>query len=1272
MIIAVICDIIIILNIIAAIREAEQMTLKMTEIKDIFDGIKKGQAVLVMGQGYLTADPEYYRRFVKKLEREDEGLSFNDLWKKYSQNNKTDVLGSALRSASEAVTGLMWVRAIMTMGWNGVYTSFPCMDWLTNSAGQDMHMHIMSRAGIGEQYSKNTVFNKKNMPVIPLFGSETELPQDKKSLRKLKDLRGDLETPCERILEKYGYLIIDRLEKDDWFSIAGIRQMIGNAPYGRVYIFGVTEQSLEDMCPDEDAWEDVSELLDGRLQLCEKTLEQLVDELGLTARAGYESEEDRSGYAKLSVAKDDHLWIERSVCSQLEEMGITLLRDELMGSLSMRRRNIRDEFVSFLMQGAETDWRYFSISDGNVSSFYINRGAEEPLRAKFLEQLGRPVTERSMIFLRGNSNTGKTTTLRWFARDIYMRLSDVSGKKKERGKHNDKYVVMFISGRPELKDSNWTDNLKEIIKQNINGVRTEKNELIKNVVVIWDNPNSQHKRADYEALYKALDECNAVIIGSIFGFEFDNRRNCRNVEIGLSPTLKQNEDNALMSLLEKIDTNMYNNVVGYKKKVGSEKYNLFELLSQYAEYGYSDRWQDYREKLRAKFSTEAGNTEEAAGREFKLFEETRKYATGKGIGAVFQQADDENNNDEQFENKITDLNKILAVAGQFNKTAMLPESLLLKTIMDGQQTMGTEIEKIRKILGLDSMVLCESNAESGVRYISFRHHSEAQEYLYKAMGPDDYRMSDEIVILKRLIRHCDWVTTSGYPEAEAVAALTRCFGPNSFGKSGDDNAGKGWGQYDFYKKYWCDIAKELQENCSDNPEAILIAAHFTREALHGGGSQKEFAELYESMKNITDNEYSSIPLPSKARLYGEMCRNLLEQMDILDKEKNDVSVQFYEFEELFRRTVSITKKCNGKSGRNGQIVGTALLLDNWLNYVLKGYVRLEKYLSETLLYIELLLYDEEDFIGEDGDYVNVLDKIDKIYEYIGKNSEEIEELFKGKNNDSWLYLTAKKKLLEVYKKFGDRPEFSSNKDSKNSENDRKISARVFFLNERAGRDFADSKDLFAEIKQELRKAAGDIISLFDGSGVRLGDMTLRCLRMYLQAKWMFYTGNLLLEEEQKPGLTNDQWKEISEICRLCTAASSDDSPVSLTRAAAFIHKIYRFVFAGERWDMRRYNDSPYRLICLCRPADTEGRSLPRAFRISAEVGQDGKVKAKILNGNTDGMSINKDGRSWCGVASTVLKLHPELKTRSVSNMSCQFELWFNQGGPLMMDLSEEG
>lgn len=1246
------------------------MELKMTEIKDIFDGIKKGQAILVMGQGYLKSDPEYYQRLVKTLEREDEGLSFNDLWKKYSDNNKVDVLGSALRSAAEVSTGLMWVRAIMTMGWNGVYTSFPCMDWLINSSGQDMNMRIISRAEFKDQYSKNTVFNKRNMPIIPLFGSETDLPQDKKSLRRLKDLRGDFETPCERILEKYGYLIIDGLENDDWFSIASIRQMIGSAPYGRVYIFGVTRQKLEDMCPDEDTWEDVSELLDGRLQLCEKTLGQLADELGLTTRTGYESEEDRSGYAKLSVAKDDHLWIERSVCRRLEEMGITLLRDELMGSLSMRRRNIKDEFVSFLMQGAETDWRYFSISDSKegVSSFYIKRGSEEPLRSKFLDQLGKPVTERRTIFLKGNSNTGKTTTLRWFARDIYMRLSDGSGKKKERGKYNNRYVVMFISGRPELKNSNWMDDLKGIIKQKINDAFTEQNEEIKNVVVIWDNPNSQHKRADYEALYKALDECNAVIIGSIF--EFESNKRSRDMEIGLNPTLKQNEDSNLMNLLKKIDTDMYNSVEGYRRKVQSEKYNLFELLSQYAEYGCSDKWQDYREKLRAKFSTEADNTEEAATWEFRLIEETRIYAMSKGIGAVFQQADDGNSkNIEQLEKKITDLNRILAVAGQFNKAVMFPESLLLKTIMDGQQYKQAEIEKIRKILSLDSMVRCENDAESGVRYISFRHRREAQEYLKNTMGPDEYRIKDEIEILKRLICHCDWRTTTGYPEAEAVAALIRCFGPNSFGKFGEDINDNKRGQYDFYKDHWLDIAKELKSNCSDNPEAILIAAHFIREATHGSygsDSLTELTELYKSMKDIADNEYSNIPLPSKARLCGEMCRNLLEQMDILYDQKINLSALADEFEALFRETAEITKRCNDRSGRNGQIVGTALLLDNWLNYVLKDYVSLEKYLSKSLMYIELLFYDEEDHIVEGADYVNVLEKIDKIYDYVGKNSEKIEEMFKGTNNDSWLYLTAKKKLLRVYNEFKYRPEFSSATDNGN---DRKISARVFFLNERAGRDFADSKELFVEIKKELRKAAGDIISLFDNNGVKLNEMTPRCLRLNLQAKWMLYTGNLLLEDEQKPGLTNEQWKEISRICIQCI--SSDTSPVSLTRAAAFIYKIYQFVFEGKYWDRMRYNESPYRLICLCLPADAEGRILPRAFRISTEV-RDGKVRAKILNGKTDGISIDKDGKSWCGVASTVLKIHPELKNRSVSNMSCQFELWFHQGGPLIMDLSEEG
>mgnify|MGYP004631577839 CR=1 FL=1 len=1266
------------------------MSMKLKEYRDIFDNIKKGQAVLLVGQTYLKSDRKYYDHLLKNLKLTDNGQTLNELWKEFTGTEDLDKLRDAMKDAANDAECLPWLRTIMSMGWNCVFTSTTNIEWLLASVGSNFSLNLKSRTELEESLSRSNfrgIFNKKNMPVVPLFGDETNLPKSSKVLRSLKILSTVFEKPCDSILCQYGYLIIDGLEKDDWFNVTKLQNIISSAPNDCVYIFGMTEKKLEDMCADDDNWLNMQDFLaDGRLQLCEKTLKEVVEELGLTETIEFD-DDDHSGDVKVNIGEDDTLWIERSQCIRMQNMGITLLRDELMSSLILRRRDVREEFANFLMQDSSKDWKYFRVVDEKIKSFHINRRVEVSLRNHVIDQLRKPANKRSIVLLKGNSNTGKTTTLSWLAREVYEKLphslnkSSTSDKKKA----SDRYAVLYINGDPAMYNSKWIEDLTEFIKDKLYDKTTVRNQRVSNVIIIWDNENSQNKWADYEKLNNILNECNIVLVGSIYEFESRKlKQGNRPIEVSINAVLEQTEKNELNILLQKVDYNMYNNFD--MNSEGKQEY-LFETLTHFAEYNYSPVWQAYKLRLRSRLDKEANKTEDVSNQELTLFLGTQDAVLKNGIGAYLQlqidQMDEENKKrNEPLRNAIADLNLILAVAGQFKKTVALPESLLLETVIKGgTSTFDREVEKIRKILSLDSMVKYASSAETGVRYVSFRHPSEALAYLYNSLGQDDfeskksYRKDKEVEVIKRLIKNCDWESTTGMHEAKAVTALIRCFGANSYGKFGEENTYRG--NYKNYAAYWENIVDVLNNYACNNPDAMLIVGHFTRELIQlkcntsGTYFEKndlinQLVDVFSKMKNIVDSEYNSPSPTAMARLYGEMCRNLLEQIIILDDEDPSASSLSDDFIDIFRKAVIITKECN----INDHKVGTILLLDIWLNFAKDK--KLEKYLPDTLEYIETLLFDEGELIDDSADLVNVISKINDVYEKIGMqnedNVERLKTLFVSKGNDSWAYFKGKLELVKVYAEFKKTiSKFGSDDDS--------LSPRIFFLNEYAADDFNNDEDkkLFDEIKAELKKVSGNIISaLEDIYHDDIDKMSFRCLRMYLQAKWMYYTGNLILEYNQKPGLTESQWRELNDIC--LKACSRHSEAENSKRAMLFLTSIYRFAFLREKWDSRRGNEQPNRRICLCAPAEKDGTVCPRIFRVSTKI-QDGKVKAKVnkemINGKAVNTLVNSDGSYSIYVPATVLKKHPEMKNSGISNISHDFEIWFNLGGPQLKDIGDE-
>lgn len=240
------------------------MPQKLKEFRDIFDNIKKGQAVLLIGQSYLKIDRNYYDHLLKNLKLSDDGQTLNELWEKYHQIGNLDKLKDAMKAAVNDTECLPWFRIIMSMGWNCVFTSTTNIDMMLSSVGSNFSINLKSRTELEESLYRSNfrgIFNKKNMPVIPLFGDETNLPESSNVLRSLKRLNTVFEKPCDKILCQYGYLIIDGLERDDWFNVTKLQSIISSAPNDCIYIFGMTKKILEDMCADDDDWLNMQDFL---------------------------------------------------------------------------------------------------------------------------------------------------------------------------------------------------------------------------------------------------------------------------------------------------------------------------------------------------------------------------------------------------------------------------------------------------------------------------------------------------------------------------------------------------------------------------------------------------------------------------------------------------------------------------------------------------------------------------------------------------------------------------------------------------------------------------------------------------------------------------------------------------------------------------------------------------------------------------------------------------------------------------------------------------
>lgn len=1247
------------------------------EMRELISNIRTTRSVLFLGQKYFTVDSSYFDLVKRELvnngfpEKIREYQSFESLRKEIRKDkDKLKLFGEQMKKAGEHAVVQPWLRAVLSMGWNVMMTSSPNKEWFGKYLDDSVRDEV--KASLSS-------YNKKHRELCCLAGNENTLFEQRK-----RDLPGLKESGIiNEAIDSYGYIVFDGIADDDWLRLSALSSESMNP--GCVYIFGMTKDRAEKLIADEEKYDTFEKCVDnGQIILIKGSLEEIVKELGLDDEQDDEENVYENAVRVTLPGTETKLMIDRRVCTDLSNIGITLMRDEIFSTLILDNVNKEECFADFLMQKERINWGYYQIMmHGTRTSFHCRREVEDRLIIKVKDQLAKSSDNRQIVLLSGPSNSGKSTSLSWLA----WKAAKEGLYSEKKDKERKKYCVFYISGDPSRYDSDWKNTFAQLIKDGVYDRDAPNGKKVRLSIVIWDNYSNSNKISEYAALYNALADCNVVLVGSSYleSSLFTAVQGVSFVDIPISSRLERTASDDFKALARNC---LGRSVVNSSDDlVNNRQVHLFEFLTM-TKFNYLPKWREIRDLLERKLTAEAEDTEKKAdelwkrfeGKNPESFEDVSSFILSLGIGASEQTRSD----DRKLINSISLMNRLLAVAGQFKTPVKLPLPLLLNVILaDKNKEFRGAQQKLMRILRTDSMVSYESSAETGRIRVSFRNPGEACAYIKNIDLEESERREKEIQTLMLLIEHCHWDRKE---ESTAVCALIRSFGPNSKGKWGDTNSNNG--NYSEYSAYWKKIAEKLLEKAENYPDPVLIAAHFIRESVSRENDawnerhdelMKELVDVYEMMSRLDllrSEGGSKQEHFTRSMLYGEMCSNLLQQKN---RSGCDISG---DFESGYRNALEEWYLAELKDR------SPISLLDIWLNYY--GSLTDEKISAKLLLItlqrIDTLLYNENS-LAWDADYTNVVDKIYKLYSAIEQEEEKerLCEFFKNAENDSYVYFLARSELSKVYLKFANDPKYSELWGSGTGSGDKtpkkpRISSRIFFLSENASADFLDGSGwddlsfkpdvVFKEVKEALRGACENIVSLFEKEEYReLARKSCRCMLMYMKAKWLLYTGDLMMEKEQMVCLNNDQWQEMRKIIS-SIESPQDKTEIPKSSAVSFIKNIYLYAFTNEGTDFPRgFDERSFRTICLC---DFESKK-PLTVELK-DIGFDErgmKLSANIKNVYANGAEVPNIPL----IGRKVFVPDSALPYRDVRNgkksSGARYEIWFNLGGALVRKSGEE-
>lgn len=1254
-------------------------------MSDLINRIKTEPSVLFLGQGYLQSfsGQDYFYDAVNRELCEGKAPAMADyqiLWEHVNAGNplQPEHFDQMYRAVCDLPTQ-NWLRSILSMRWGMVFTS-AVDSCLTHCVGPNFTFNAL---GYDKSHFKREYMSKSSLHGVYLYGSvdktNGETPPvacDSKTMRSLKKRVNDrIGWIYNEILRDYGVLVIDGWNpKRDWLSF-----LLDNASDMRchsIFLFGATPELLDD--------ETIQGLIEDEILICyPQTFAQALEEYGyfqaentpwdMDFAAG---EDGKTVTIRSKSGQDVPLLIPFPALDMIDSR-ITLLDDDL-GYENQRRsmENRSEAFARYLQQNSTPIWSLCTIQAG----FHFKRNIDDELWDVASTLLRQNASyRRNTLILEGVSNSGKTASLVYFA----MRI---------REQH--RYPVFYISGNPT--QTAFSENLKNFIKRYIQGRQDSDGAWVERVIVLWDGNLGSDAVRQYMRLSKDLAECNALVVGTIY--RHDSGGNIVGssskggiIYVPVQATLTQDEKKALNKLLDDIDPVLSEHFQVAVKRANEP--NLIYLLQHIAKFQYSPEWRAVYNALKERFDAEVDYSESSTQRAMKDFqrrptvEEVHAEILKYGVGASWQmklaqilaemrEEDMHSEEDLQKEDIVQKnsvlledirlLNETLAMAGQFSVS--LPVTLLLNMIRHDSTIFSKENMFINELLENDSLV-DYTRDEEGYPFVRFRHPKEAELYIEKNFGGDpNLRREKEVELLCKLIAFCHW----NEDEAYNVITLIRCFGPNSAGKYSQDISR---GNYNDYISFLPEIADCLMEYADDNPEAMLIFAHFLRETYSANpksGQAHNTRNYLLEAKNklrIAIEQHDQQNLQQYNRLVVEMCSNLVASMPRSNGASFDRDV-FREFQNTFRLAV------NTWDSRNATAFGTNSILDIWLNAVnnfkcsfqseaeaMKDTEFLEV-LASSLDYIDRLFEISADFSS-----INLLEKVERIYRLDPKRSvDTIVNRLESQGNDTFLYLNAWRCWL------------SGTPLRQGASEEDIIRSNLFLLPDDADAH-ADLLKSLSELRKNAAEAAGKAVKLLeDNMGMIQRSRSSRCIHMLIRAKWLLYTGRMPLEEKQQPALSADQWKELIDLCGTYNIYRTNDGfpaqNLELLLQAVYLWSFTsdvgraRTIFSqlrqqiGSSWYVER--------IGLCVP----GQKTLRSFYVDVERNSSGNYAARIaqeITGKNDKV-MDLRGRYGIHISQAMQNyLFDGQMPRSLFCIRKPVTIWFTASGPsLGFDMETRG
>ena len=1172
----------------------------MISAEELIQRIATEPSVLFWGQNYLgsmTGHNPFYDAVNRNLfnGKLSSDVDFTKIWSNLNDGSpiSAENVDALMDVLLNDVSVQPWLRKILSMRWGMVMTSavdaamFYCV-------GRDFSLRPISldqRSFNRRDISKNTI------NISLLYGSLSD-PENllkecsNRSFRNIsKKVNDRVEWIYEDILSEYGVLVIDGWNPEkDWLK--NLLQNAGEMPYESIYLFGATQEILEN--------DDVKYLQEEHILIpVEKTFAQFLSDIDyFEFDNSYEEEKEYNEAGRVLTLSDEGQTVPISISynalSRLDSH-IQVLYDDIWIGSDTRGIPLSQLYTQFQRQIEPPVWYLHTPKYG----FYFERSFDQKLKGIVEKEFRKIPYRRRHVIIEGNSNTGKTASLINLA---YAERTSIP--------------VIYIYGEPT--QSEWMEDLKDFIKAQFVD-RQSAGKWITSVLVIWDANTDYNAPQRCGRLQSVLRETNAVVIGSAYPLSWNDedketeyRDNSGNYHIVVRAELDSDEASRMLASIKNVNPALYEKMINSGKKT-----HLLESLQQMVRLEYMPEWKAVAEALQARFNQEVVVNEEFSDQKFEKYrddmadlvdKEIRRYGAASAWQLKLAQiskmyfSDEEQIPEEKkknfeklqsMERRIKKLNRILALCGEFS--VELPLNVVLRILSEEDGKIYSDEQRfLFEIIGSDSL-LRSSKAETGEISVCFRHPIEAEMYVYSNFGEDLAEIEEkEVQLLKEIIHACRWGEDS---EQIPVLQLVRAFGPNSWGTPRRAKTGR---HFNEYQVWWNQIAEILYEEAPDEPEVNLVYAFLIRNVCRKA-QDAPYIDTFDLINRARDvlrgaiEKHSRINTYQYCRLLGEMCANLVFSMRIGE---NDNSSSFYQLKEYFARAV---KNWNDNSSQN--LFTRNDLLDIWLNGVENYFAllpigfdpmrdsKLAEIIADSIYYIEHLL----DISEEDFDKSTLLGKVDNIYHYVNIDIlKQYEQKLEESNNDSALFLRA----WRCWKYDG------VDEDLKNSSDKylRYIANNLYMLPE----DF-DRRD---EYKQELnrlliyaRHAAKEAIAVLEEKKRLIEkSKSTRCLQMLIRAKWLSYTGYLPMTNKQTPALTYEQWGEIADLCEEYIQYA-DRKAEQLDMSIVMIRMIYIWCFTRNkdefdqlknRQGLLRGNEWYFEKICICNP----GTTVPKQFIIN--------------------------------------------------------------------------